>query len=226
MEGSGKTWHSPLNASAHLNALAQKVGIQAIDTEGKYKRVREARSMMVATAYMYKRIGRPYYFRLVKDDPPDGIAMCTLEKSPETLQLTKVEISTYRSGTGETFLEQLKRKVPKDRHYFDPSYILLYDVQDHQGIDFEACRDYLNGMGADFPVWVQHVEQFLPDTVANVTFLNPDLAQIKVNVGEAVYELKQQNEPVVLFTKRAGSVEKVRVKKSKKYPHPPWEDLK
>ncbi|MEX1997313.1 MAG: hypothetical protein WEA04_01375 [Candidatus Andersenbacteria bacterium] len=225
MDTVGHAFHSPLNVGYHLTKLANQVGIKAIDTEGKYKRVREARTAMVVAAYMYELTGNPFYIRLVKNDPPDAIVMSSPPARPEQIDLTKLEISTYRSGGKETFLEQLKRTKAPERHILDEKYILLYDVPNHAGIDFEACRDYLNGIGAPFPVWVQHIQQFLPDTIASITFLNPEVWQKTVNVGKAAYDLKQKNIPPVLFPKRVGSVERAGVKISDPYPYEPWDNL-
>ncbi|MBI3256004.1 MAG: hypothetical protein HYZ63_03465 [Candidatus Andersenbacteria bacterium] len=225
MDAAGHAFHSPLNISLHLTRLATQVGIQAINTQGKHKKVREARTAMVVATFMYELTGDPFYVHLVKDDPPDAIVMGMPEETPETLNLTKLEISTYRSGGRETFLEQLKRTKAPLRHILDEKHILLYDVPDHTGIDFEACRDYLNKIGAPFPVWVQHISQTLPDTIASITFLNPTIWKKTVNVGNAAYELKQKNMPPVIFPKRVGTVDKVRLEPSRIYDYAPWEDL-
>jgi len=54
MRRTGNIWHSPYNVYKHLGRLAKSVGQNAIEKEGKYKCVREARAAAITALIMYK----------------------------------------------------------------------------------------------------------------------------------------------------------------------------
>lgn len=65
-----------------------------------------------------------------------------------------------------------------------------------------------------------------PDTMARVVFINPELREIKLNIGEiAVHAFKQSVNPDVIRTRRVGNVELVKLKKAEKIYEAPWETI-
>lgn len=148
----GNIWHSPYNVYKHLGRLAKRVGQEAIEKEGKYKPVREARIAAVTALVISQRTKKPAYVQLPPKDPPDAYLMQrSLEKKGQ-LDITTLEITSYRANRGENLLDQLKRtKANKIQKYSD-EYVLVYELLSKEGIDYEAIRDYLNDINNRFPV--------------------------------------------------------------------------
>lgn len=223
MRQTGNVWHSPYNVYKHLGRLAKLVGQEAIEKEGKYKPVREARIAAVTAIILSRRTRKPAYIQLPESDPPDAYLMQQSLLKKGQMDITTLEITSYRNNRGETLLEQLKRtKTGQIRKYSD-EYVLVVELLSKEGIDYDAIRESLNSIGVPFPVWTLYGKSVDGNTTAEMTIINPDTHQFEIDVGEALYTLKQQGMLDVLFTKRAGSEKSGRTAPSGTYELPPWE---
>lgn len=221
----GQIWHSPYNVYKHLGRLAKAVGQEAIEKEGTYKPVRECRIAAVTAAILSQRTGKPAYVQLPKNDPPDAYLMQQSLVKKGQMDITTLEITSYRNNRGETLLDQLKRtKVGQIQKYSD-EYVLVVELLSKEGIDYDAIREYLNSVDIRFPVWTLFGKTVDGSTTAEMTLINPETHQFDVNVGESIYNLRQQGMLDVLFAKRAGSEESVRAEPAGEYELPPWEGL-
>lgn len=221
----GNIWHSPYNVYKHLGRLAKAVGQEAIEKEGKYKPVREARIAAVVAAILSQRTRKPAYVQLPKSDPPDAYLMQQSLVKKGQMDITTLEITSYRNNRGETLLDQLKRtKVGQIQKYSD-EYVLVVELLSKEGIDYDAIREYLNSANIRFPVWTLFGKTVDGSTTAEMVIINPETHQFDVNVGEAVYNLRQQGMLDVVFIKRAGSEKSVRTEPAGEYELPPWEGL-
>lgn len=221
----GNIWHSPYNVYKHLGRLAKTVGQDAIEKVGKYKPVREARIAAVTALILSQRTHKLAYVQLPPNDPPDAYLMQqSLEKKGQ-LDITTLEITTYRNNKGESLLDQLKRtKTGKIRKYSD-EYVLVVELLSKEGIDYDKIREYLNSISISFPVWTLFGKTVNGSTTAEFTIINPKTHHAEINIGEAVYQLKQQGMLDVIFIKRAGSEKSIRTEPSGTYELPPWEGL-
>lgn len=221
----GNIWHSPYNVYKHLGRLAKLVGQEAIEKEGKYKPVREGRLAAVVALILSQRTRKPAYVQLPPSDPPDAYLMQrSLEKKGQ-LDITTLEITSYRNNRGETLLDQLKRTKTGQVQKYSTEYVLVVELLSKAGIDYDAIREYLSSVKIAFPVWTLFGKTVDGSTTAEFTIINPVTYQSEVNIGEATYRLKQQGMLDVLFIKRAGSEKSVRTEPAGNYELPPWEDL-
>lgn len=221
----GDIWHSPYNVYKHLGRLANIVGQEAIEKDGKYKVAREARIAAITALILSQRTRKPAYVQLPTQDPPDAYLMQqSLEKKGQ-LDITTLEITSYRNNR-ETLHDQLKRTKTGVVNKYSEEYVLVVELLSKEGIDYAAIRDYLNEEKIKFPVWTLFGKTVDGSTVAEFTIINPTIYQSEVNIGEAAYKLKQNGLLDVLFIKRAGSEKTVRTEPSgTNYELPPWEGL-
>lgn len=221
----GNIWHSPYNVYKHLGRLAKVVGQDAIENQGKYKRVREARIAAVTALILSQRTRKPAYVQLPPQDPPDAYLMQSSLIKKGQLDITTLEITSYRHTNGESLLDQLKRTKINNPSKYSDEYVLVVELLSKNGIDYDAIREYLNAIKLHFPVWTLYGKMVDGSTIAEFTIINPETYQSEVNIGEAGYQLKQQGMRDVFFIKRAGSEKSVRVEPSGTYELPPWEGL-
>jgi hypothetical protein len=225
MRRTGKIWHSPYSVYKHLGRLAKQVGQEAIEKEGKYKPVREARIAAVTALVIYQRTKKPAYVQLPPKDPPDAYLMQrSLEKKGQ-LDITTLEITSYRANRGETLLDQLKRTKANGIQKYSDEYVLVVELLSKERIDYEAIRDHLNGINIKFPVWTLYGKTVDGSTTAEFTIINPKIWQTEINIGEAAFKLKQDGVLDVVFIKRAGSEKSVRTEPAGNYELPPWEGM-
>lgn len=225
MRRTGNIWHSPYSIYKHLGRLAKQVGQEAIEKEGKYKPVREARIAAIAALVIYQRTKKPAYVQLPPKDPPDAYIMQrSLEKKGQ-LDITTLEITSYRANRNETLLDQLKRTKANDIQKYSDEYVLVVELFSKEGIDYEAIRDYLNYISIRFPVWTLYGKTVNGSTTAEFTIINPRIWQTEINIGEAAFNLKKNGMLDMVFTKRAGSEDKVRTEPAGSYELPPWEGM-
>ena len=113
----GDIWHSPYNVYKHIGRLTKQVGQEAIEKEGKYKPVREARIASVTALTIFQRTNKPADVQLPPQDPPDAYLMQQSIEKVGQIDITTLEITSYRANRNETLLEQLQRtkaiNIPK-----------------------------------------------------------------------------------------------------------------
>lgn len=174
---------------------------------------------------IYQRTKKPAYIQLPPKDPPDAYLMQqSLEKKGQ-LDITTLEITSYRANRNETLLEQLKRTKANEIPKYSDEYVLVVELLSKEGIDYEAIRDYLNSINLGFPVWTLYGKTVDGSTTGEFTIINPNTWQTEINVGEAAFNLKQDGVLDVVFIKRAASESKVRTEPAGNYELPPWEGL-
>lgn len=218
------TWHSPINVFWHLKKLTDKVGIKAIESKRNYQSVREARIGAVAALSIFKSTGKPTYLQLYKPDPPDIILM-QQDRSTGEREITQLEITTYLTETRDSLLDLIKRKDPIGTHKYSDNYILVVNIGKNLNPNFEQVRDYLNSNDAPFPVWaVQEISSY-PDTIAELTIINPDIYQIQINLGEAAHVLNIVAPYGVIHSRRTGNPATIMFEPSGKNYKAPWETI-
>ncbi|MFH1244453.1 MAG: hypothetical protein V1487_02705 [bacterium] len=218
-------WHSPYNVYKHLLRLSKAVAPEAIEKEGKYKPVREVRLAAVVALILSQRTKKPAYVQLSPRDPPDAYLMQQSLIKKGQLDITTLEITSYRHNSHETLLDQLIRtKVGQVQKYTD-EYVLAVELLSKEEIDYDAIRDYLNKVKISFPVWTLFGKTIDGSTTAEFTIVNPVTYQSEINIGEVAYNLKQQGMLDVIFVKRAGSEISVRTESAGTYESSPWEGL-
>lgn len=221
----GNIWHSPYNVYKHLGRLAKQVGQEAIEKEGKYKPIREARVAAVTALVISQRTRKPAYVQLPPKDPPDAYLMQQSLERKGQLDITTLEITSYRANRGETLLDQLKRTKANSIQKYSDEYVLVVELFSKDGIDYEAIRDYLNSISIRFPVWTLYGKTVDGSTTAEFTIINPKIWQTEINIGEAAFKLKQDGMLDVIFIKRTGNEKNVRTELAGNYELPPWEEL-
>lgn len=221
----GNIWHSPNNVYKHLGRLAKRVGKEAIENEGKYKRVREARIAAVVALALYQKTKKPAYVQLPPNDPPDAYLMQQSIKKKGQLDITTIEITSYRGISNETLLDQLIRTKVGGPPKYSNEYLLIVELLTKQGIDYGAIRQYLNKNNIQFPIWTLFGKKVEGSTTAELVIVNPSTHCVEINIGKAAFNLKQKGVIEVLFTKRTANEKNVRVESAGSYELPPWEGL-
>lgn len=221
----GEIWHNPYNVYKHIARLTKKVGAEAIEKSGKLRPVREARITAITALAMYNQTGKPAYIQLCKDDPPDAYIMQKSREVKGQLDISTIEITSYREGANETFLEQLKRtKTPYRYHKYSDRYILVIDQLTRYPIDFSEANTYLNDNNVPFPVWSFRAISLHPDTIGEMTIVNPTIHQLTINFGEAAFRLKELGLPEIVFMKQVLKPEDLREDEPVGiYNEPPWD---
>ncbi len=221
-----RRWHSPINVFMHLARLAKVVGNEAIEKSTKHQRVREARIAAILAFVLSQQRGLPTFIRLPLSDPPDAYLMQP-RSNVGTMDLVNVEITSYRKSSKESLLDQLKRKKIADSSPYTKGYILLVELLTDEDVDFESINKYTTEHKIPFPIWILRNVQQSPDTIAEVVIVNPEVSRFLVNIGEqAHYYTNKYKVPHVIFGKRTGKLEKVRVEKlAEECPIAPWDDL-
>ncbi len=218
-------WHSPYNVYKHIDRLTKSIGKEAIEKSGKLKPVREARIASIAALAMYSITGKPSYIQLCEADPPDAYVMQQSKEIKGQLDISTLEITSYREGATESFLEQLSRtKAPKDYGKYSDEYILVVDFLRKETIDFNSTNEYLNKVNITFPVWVFRAISLYPDTIGELTIVNPKVYQTTINFGEAAFKMKSLGLPEVMFVKKATSMSQLNEQPTSSgiYNEPPW----
>ena len=106
---------------------------------------------------------------------------------------------------------------------FSDVYVVLFHVDDYEGIDFEAANRYLVEINAPYPVWIFKKVK----SIAELSFLNPAVRQfISVNIDDAAVEFAKAKHPDILFVNRVAKITNIEPVKSNEYPYAPWGDLK
>lgn len=223
-------WHSPVNTYVHLDKLAKQIGYDALDQKPQYQPHREARVAAIMAFALFGRLKRPTFLQLFRPDPPDAILMQPSIDTYGDRDITQLEITRYIGSPRESLLQQLIRsgKTPKGWHKYNENYIMVVNVGIGLAVDYPEITDYLNKNNTPFPVWTVQEISSHPDTIAKVTIVNPEIYEMTINIGEAAYLFNKLKLPGVIVSKRAGSVEKVRLEYNKsKGPdlRAPWETI-
>ena len=226
MNQSNKRWHSPINVFMHLDKLTKEVGNEAVEKTTKYQRVREARIAAILAFVLSQQRELPTFIRLPLSDPPDALLMQPRSETG-TMDLANVEITSYRHFSKESLLEQLKRKKINPNSPYTREYVLLVELLTDKEPDFESINKFTTEHKIPFSIWVLRNVQQSPDTIAEVVIINPKVSKFLVNIGEeAYYYTNKYKVPQVIFSKRTGKLENVRVEKhADECNIAPWEDL-
>lgn len=205
----GKTIHTPYNVYRHSDRLVREVGEQEIQKRSRYKVVQETRIAAVAALVIYKITSNPAYVNIPDDDPPDAYILQQSKEKVGQLDITTIEITSYRNNNGETLVEQLKRtKVSENPRYTD-EYVIIVELFTKEGVDPNALREYLNQIKIHFPVWLFFPKIVNGNSVAEVTIVNPKTHVFEVDIAEAIVEQGEKGIKGKLNLKRASNVKKV-----------------
>ncbi len=224
----GNIWHSPVNVFWHIQKTASTVDQRVFELASKYQPHREAKIGAIISLCMFGRLHKPTYLQLFRPDPPDVILMQQTESKPGDRDLTLLEITSYLGSPKESLLSQLIRsgKTPKGWHKYSEYYILVVSVGVGLTVDYVELRDYLNKNETTFPIWtVQDVTDGGPDTLARIVIANPEIYEMTINIGQAVYEFDALKLPGVIRSKRAGSMKSVRAMEGSPDRRAPWETI-
>ncbi len=226
---SGKIWHSPLNVYWHIQKLTKELGEEGLKKHKEYKRIREAQIAAVIALVMFRLRNIPAHIQLYKSDPPDALIMQPSKFNKGQLDISTLEITQYKENLNESLFDQLKRtKIKPKINTLSSFYILVVDLW--PGIiitdeEFQIIRDYLIQNDTPFPVWVIQEKEKQPDTIAELTIVNPELHKITINLGESAHIYQEMGVPDVINVKRVGNANLVRTEKAEKYYKTPWESM-
>lgn len=220
-----KRWHSPNNVFMHLDRLTRVIGSDMLEKSPKHKRAREARIAAVM-AYVLTRIRNlPTVIRLPLNDPPDVYLM---QSNRGTMDITTVELTSYRNLSQESLLDQLIRnKIGLGYKKYSGEYILLVELFTEENVDYETINKYAAENKINFPIWSLRKVQQSPDTIAEVVVMNPKVSKFWVNVGEEAFYFKgRYNIPHVVFSKQVFKPEDIRSENlDEECNIAPWEEL-
>lgn len=226
-----RVWFSPIRAYSEYLKLVEQVGVEALETEGKYKRVIETRSVAVLCFALFQANHTPWWLQLHRNDPPDALIMRVSPDKPGHHEVLGVEVTSYlRNKTGlptDSVFEQLKKtKMFKEYHKYSEHDVILVDLGWHYKPDFNEIQEYLAEIKAPYQLWFLQEVELQPDTIAEMTLCNTEGAfQRKINVGEAWHEMKKQNVFGAIRVQRVASVDKVGSKESEPIEGAPWEAM-
>ena len=215
-------WHSPYNVYKHLSRLAKSVSQDEIEKLGKYKPVREARAAAVTALVIAKMLKNPAYVQIPSSDPPDAYLMQESKRIKGDLDITTLEITSYRANNNESLLEQLKRtKIGTIQKYSD-EYILIVELLSKDMINYKTIREYANSIHLSFPIWTLFGKTVDGSTTAEVTVVNPKTSYFEVNVAEEAHKQHENGVLEIIHMRRTGNVQNVHKEAISTYELPPW----
>jgi len=220
----GNIWYSPYSVYKHLQLLADEVGVKAIEKNGKYKVVREARIAAVTAVVLYKITGKPAYIQLPDSDPPDAFIMQQSTEKIGQLDISTLEITSYRANNGSLF-EQLKNTKMKKNSGYSDEYILVVELFSNEEIDYDKIRNYANNISLPFPIWTLKGIVVDGTTTAELVIVNPETHFYEIPIADAIAQWHDKNLIDIITTKRTGSEEKVRTESSGNIELSPWKHL-
>lgn len=225
---SGKIWHSPLNVYYHTQKLTQEMGIEGLKKHPKYKQIRESQIASVIALIIFRMRNIPAFIQLYQPDPPDALIMQQSPVHKGQLDISTLEITQYMGGK-ESLFDQLKRtKIKPGLKSFSSFYILVVDLWpgiEIEDSEIEDINRYLMKNDTPYPVWMVQQIQALPDTIAELTIINPEIYKTRINIGELAHRYQEIGAPNVLSVMRTGNPDLVRTEKSEKNYEAPWETI-
>lgn len=218
-------WFSPYGIYKHHYRLAKILGLEAIEKVGKLKPVREARITAITALAMYKMTGKPAFVQLCASDPPDAFIMQRSTEVRGQIDVSTIEVTSYREGSKEDFLAQIKRtKVPPEYSIYSEHYVLVVDLLTKNSIDEEPINRYLNSVNVPFPIWTFRVLSLTPDTIGEMVILNPVIKRFVINFGEVAFRLKNMGMPDAIRTIQVKSPDQLKEDEhSGQITEPPWD---
>ncbi len=225
---SGKIWHSPLNVYWHTQKLTEELGQEGLKKHPKYKQIRESQIASVIALIIFRMRNIPAFIQLYKPDPPDALIMQQSPIHKGQLDISTLEITQYLGGK-ESLFDQLKRtKIKPGLKSMSSFYILVVDLwPDIEISDSELAElnKYLMQNDTPYPVWIVQQVQASPDTIAELTFVNPEIHKTRINIGELAHIYQRIGAPNVLNVMRTGNPNLVRTEKAEKNYSAPWETV-
>lgn len=225
---SGKIWHSPLNVYWHTQKLTNELGLKGLRKHTKYKQIRESQIASVVALIMFRLRNIPAFIQLYKQDPPDALVMQPSKIHKGQLDISTLEITQYLGGK-ESLQEQLIRtKIKPGIKTLSSFYILVVDLWpgiEISDIELHELNKYLMDNDVPFPVWIVQEIQSSPDTIAELTFVNPEIHKTKINIGELASLYQKIGAPNVLNVRRTGNPNLVRTEKAEKFYDAPWDTV-
>ncbi len=226
---SGNIWHSPLNVYWHIQKLIEKLGQDGLEKHKQYKSIRESQIAAVIALVLFRMRNIPAYIQMYKPDPPDALIMQPSRTNKGQMDISTLEITQYRGNNKESLFDQLKRtKIGPNINTLSSFYILVVDLWPNVKVEdeeYQKINTYLNENKTPYPVWVIQETEKHPDTMAELTILNPELHKTLINIGEAAHTYKQLGAPDVLRVRRVGSKDLVRTEKAEKNYKAAWESF-
>lgn len=226
-----RVWFSPVRAYSEYLKLAEKIGVEAIENEAKYKRVLETKSVAILCFALFVANNTPWWLQLHRNDPPDALIMRVSPDRPGQHDILGVEVTTYfRNKIGlpkDSVFEQLKKtKMFEKFHKYTEHDVVLVDLGWYYKPDFNEIQQYMVKIGAPYQLWFIQEVQSQPDTLAELTLCNTQGArQRTVNIGEAWHDMKQQNVFGAIRVQRVGNIDKVGAKEGEPIEGSPWETM-
>lgn len=167
-----------------------------IEGSGQLKPVREARIAAITALAIYQMTGKPAYVQLCKDDPPDAYIGQKSLIVPGQLDVSTIEITSFRENPREDFLTQIKRtKIPPNYQKYSKNYVLVVDLLTRNPIDEIGINTYLNEVKVPFPILTFKALSISPDTIGEMVILNPNISRFTINFGEVAYKMKKSGTP-------------------------------
>lgn len=206
-----KVWLRPDKAYFDAQSQAQGVDPSEIEWNGKYKAIRELKSLAVFGLCSYEMSGTPFFVQMnYKDSSPDTFIMRVSPDDPTINEIGPVEITFYgRSRVGlpkQSLADKLSEKGGK--FWKLPSrYCLLVHIGKGLQVDHEEVVSRLSEVDIDFQVFsIQEISDY-PDTIARLVSYRPEYASESkdINIGEACYKLQKSGIPGIITQVRGRS---------------------
>ena len=210
-----KIWFNPLFVQSCCVEMVAEKGLEQIKKEHKYKKLAESYDLSLTALAMYqlnKSTHELPYVQIPKQDPPDGYIGQESKERRGDFDISTIELTRYEGKNNQTLHQQLlsSDKINAKYNKYGEKYILLIKVIEGINPDYKEVSKALVENKIPFTVWALQIIQHHPDTIAELTILNPDIQIVRVNVGEVAFLYREQKIPNVVELKRTGSKEKVR----------------
>lgn len=206
-------WHSPANGFNHSLKIAKNLGADGIKKARLENKIFETQTVAALCLGLYKLHGTPYFFQLAKKDPPDAF-ITSYPDSNGNLNIGAIEVTSYVRNNGKLpklgLLDQLKAtKTFENFHKYGEHDLVLVHVGIGLPINTQEVISYLKTIEAPYQLWFIQEASNYPDTIAELTLCYPISEKVRLNIGEAALEYKQNRIPGTLVAKKTGDINSV-----------------
>lgn len=200
----GDTWLRPDHAYFESQKLATGIDSNELEWNGKYKRIRELRSLSIFGLGFYTMQEHPCFVQMNDlSDSPDAFLMRHI--SEETTEIAPIEITFYggsRVGLPNKSLEEKLSEQGGKFQKLPKGYWLLVHIGRGFDVDHQAIAKELSQRHADFNVFSIQETSSHPDTIARFVAYNPKLEGYDINIGGVCHKLSQSDIYGTVTTKK------------------------
>lgn len=189
-----KVWLRPDEAYFKSQSLSQGIDSHEIEWDGRYKNIRELKSLAIFGLHLYEMSETPFFVQMnSKDSSPDAFVMRVSPNDSTKNEIGPVEITSYgksRIGLPEQSLADKLNEKGGKFWKLPSTYCLLVHIGKNLQVNHEELVSCLAKININFQVFsIQEISNY-PDTISRIISYRPEYKIKNVNIGKVCYKLQ------------------------------------